>query len=90
MPTVCIQCGLRAMANGERQPIFTEEPDEHLRLHHPDPVATQREREELMKQLNAKYAATGGGDCPGCQRVMSLREKAEQGVCDDCAKGDRR
>lgn len=26
-------------------------------------------------------------DCPGCGRVMSNRERREQGVCDPCAEG---
>lgn len=27
---------------------------------------------------------TNGGECPGCGRVMSVREGTEQGVCNDC------
>lgn len=25
--------------------------------------------------------------CPGCERVMSHREAAEQGMCNDCQEG---
>lgn len=28
-----------------------------------------------------------GGVCQGCQRVMSVREGAEQGMCNDCLGG---
>ena len=27
---------------------------------------------------------SSGGECPGCRRIMSVRERNEQGVCDDC------
>ena len=26
-------------------------------------------------------------ECPYCGRIMSVREKAEQGACDDCTSG---
>ena len=25
-----------------------------------------------------------GGNCPGCNRIMSIREANEQGICNDC------
>lgn len=28
-----------------------------------------------------------GGECPGCGRIMSVREAAEQGECNDCHPG---
>jgi hypothetical protein len=28
-----------------------------------------------------------GGECPGCGRIMSRREAAEQGECNDCHPG---
>jgi ribosomal protein L37AE/L43A len=28
-----------------------------------------------------------GGECPGCSRIMSRREAAEQGECNDCHPG---
>jgi len=28
-----------------------------------------------------------GGECPGCRRIMSKREAAEQGMCNDCQGG---
>lgn len=31
-------------------------------------------------------ASTSGGDCPHCGRLMSLREKSEQGACNDCTR----
>lgn len=30
---------------------------------------------------------TNGGECPGCGRIMSVREGAEQGECNDCHPG---
>lgn len=29
-------------------------------------------------------APTSGGPCPGCGRIMSVRELTEQGACNDC------
>ena len=31
--------------------------------------------------------ASSGGACVGCGRIMSVRERNEQGVCNDCAEG---
>ena len=54
MPTVCIQCAMRAMLNGTPVPAFDESPEEHQAIHHPDPVETLRERRELEAQLSAR------------------------------------
>lgn len=35
----------------------------------------------------AVVRAHNGGECPGCGRVMSVREGAEQGMCNDCLDG---
>lgn len=51
MPTVCIHCAMRAIVAGTPSPVFDEEPDDHARIHHPDLVATQRERVALLEQL---------------------------------------
>jgi hypothetical protein len=51
MPTVCIQCSMRAMLAGEPAPSFDESPEAHLARVHPDPIATARERADLERQL---------------------------------------
>lgn len=30
---------------------------------------------------------SSGGECVGCGRIMSVRERNEQGVCDGCSEG---
>jgi hypothetical protein len=54
MPTICIQCSMRALLNDEVAPIFDETDVEHMRRVHPDPVATRNERRELEQKLAAK------------------------------------
>lgn len=51
MSTLCIQCALKAVVNGEQPQVFDEEPEEHAAKYHPDPVAVQRERVELERKL---------------------------------------
>lgn len=55
MPTICIQCAMRAMANNEPSPTFDETPEEHQRRVHPDLAATQRERQQLERQLAEQF-----------------------------------
>jgi ssDNA-binding Zn-finger/Zn-ribbon topoisomerase 1 len=43
------------------------------------------EAEEQTAATNV--ALRHGGECPGCGRIMSLREAAEQGACNDCNGG---
>jgi hypothetical protein len=54
MPTVCIQCSMRALLNDEPPPWFDETPEQHQRRVHPDLAATQIERRELEKRLAEK------------------------------------
>ena len=54
MPTFCIQCGMKALLEDKEHVCIDEEPDEHARLMHPDPVAAWTERVELEKQLEKK------------------------------------
>jgi len=54
MPTMCIQCAMRAMLNNEPPPMFDETPEEHQRRVHPDLIATQAERSVLERQLDQK------------------------------------
>ena len=54
MPTMCIQCAMRALLKDQPSPVFNEEPAEHRRLFHPDQAATQRERRELELLLAEK------------------------------------
>ena len=54
MPTMCIQCAMRAMLKDEPTPMFDETPEEHQRRAHPDLAATQIERQELVRQLTEK------------------------------------
>jgi hypothetical protein len=42
---------------------------------------------DLPQDPKELLARNNGGPCPGCGRVMSLREKAEQGACNDCYGG---
>ena len=51
MTTMCIQCAMRAMLNGEAPPTFDETPEQHQRRVHPDLAATQVERREMERQL---------------------------------------
>ncbi len=51
MPTMCIQCAMRAMVKGEPAPVFDEEPEEHQRMHHPDLATTQAERRVLEVEM---------------------------------------
>lgn len=52
MPLLCVQCALRALVEGQPTPLFEEDNLTHMRLFHPDPQETEREREELEKQLS--------------------------------------
>lgn len=54
MPTMCVQCAMRAMLEGVTLPVFDESPEEHRARMHPDPVATDVERRELIEQLTKK------------------------------------
>jgi hypothetical protein len=47
MPTVCIQCAMRALVRGDPPPVFDEEPAAHQQRVHPDLRATARERRAL-------------------------------------------
>lgn len=53
--TVCIQCAMEALAAGKSPDqiriasTFDETPTQHMRRVHPDPIATQRRREELYR-----------------------------------------
>lgn len=39
---------------------------------------------------NGEGLVSSGGECVGCHRIMSVRERNEQGVCDGCAEGSDR
>ena len=54
MPTVCIQCAMKALLAGTPVPAFDESPEEHQRIHHPDPVETMMERRELEAKLSER------------------------------------
>lgn len=53
-PTICLQCAMKALLADELPPLFAEEPEEHMRLKHPDPIATARERVDLERRLKEK------------------------------------
>ena len=55
MPTVCIQCSMRALLNDEPLPSFNETPEQHQHRVHHDLIATNNERRELERQLAAKF-----------------------------------
>lgn len=54
MSTLCVQCSMKALVEGKEPAVFNEEPDEHMRRVHPDPVVTQQERKELERKLYEK------------------------------------
>ena len=52
---------------------------------------------EMMRRTLKTYRALSQPDdaddireCPYCGRIMSIREKKEQGACDDCLNGEAR
>jgi uncharacterized short protein YbdD (DUF466 family) len=49
---------MKALLEDKPPPQFNETVEEHMRKHHPDPVATQRERAELEKKLAAKLGGS--------------------------------
>lgn len=52
MAHVCNLCILRSMVrNDPETPTFDESPEEHERLHHPDPAANAQEWDEMMETL---------------------------------------
>lgn len=53
-PTICLQCAMKALLADELPPLFAEDPEEHMLLVHPDPVATQLERRDLERRLKEK------------------------------------
>lgn len=60
MPTtVCIQCAMKAMLLGDPPPAFDEDPEAHRLRVHPDPLATQRERQRLEAQFAARLSSNG-------------------------------
>ena len=54
MPTICLQCSMKALLAGQQPPTFDEEPDVHQKRVHPDLEETLRERRPLELQLAAK------------------------------------
>jgi hypothetical protein len=36
---------------------------------------------------NGEGLVSSGAECVGCGRIMSVRERNDQGVCNDCATG---
>ena len=55
MTLACIQCSLKALAEGRKPETFDETAEEHMKRMHPDPVATTRERVELERQLADRF-----------------------------------
>lgn len=56
---VCIQCSMRELLADRPSPAFDETMEQHLARCHPDLEATQRERQELERQLAKKLKAEG-------------------------------
>lgn len=42
-------------------------------------------RVEDAEKQEQDDSTNDGGECVGCGRIMSVRERNEQGVCNDCA-----
>lgn len=59
MPTVCIQCAMKAMLAGEQGGggVFEETPEAHMKRVHPDPAATHAERKALEAALALRLNA---------------------------------
>ncbi len=56
MPTLCIQCSLKALLAGcVEPPLFAEEPADHIRLHHSDLAQTEADRKRLEKELAVRF-----------------------------------
>jgi hypothetical protein len=55
MPTLCIQCALRAFVEGKPVTVFDETHAEHMTRVHPDPEVTRRERAELERRAQEIY-----------------------------------
>ena len=55
MTLACIQCSLKALAEGRKPETFDETAEEHMKRMHPDPVATHKEREELLTKIAEKH-----------------------------------
>lgn len=51
MPTLCIQCAMRAILEDRQPPVFEETPEEHRARVHPNLEDTRHEREELERRL---------------------------------------
>lgn len=47
MPTLCIECTLRAIIAGTTPPVFNESPQDHMRRAHPDGGAQGTDRAQL-------------------------------------------
>ncbi len=54
MPTMCIQCAMRALLEDKPSPTFDETPEEHQLRVHPDLAATRLERQDLENKLVKK------------------------------------
>lgn len=54
--TICAHCALKAALAGKAAEPFQEGPEEHLARVHPDPVETQRERDELQQRFEERQA----------------------------------
>ena len=60
---LCIQCALKALVEDKPYVGSTEETnEEHMRLHHPDPVATAVERQYLEQQAARKLMEREDGE----------------------------
>lgn len=54
MPTMCIQCAMRALIDQVAPPVFDETPEAHQQRVHPDLAVTLRERAEMERALAAR------------------------------------
>lgn len=53
-------------------------------------METQKPKRPTIEQTRERVPASTKLDprvCPGCGRIMSWREAAEQGACNDCSGG---
>jgi hypothetical protein len=54
LTTRCLHCAMKALVEGRAPEQFNEEPEEHRKRVHSDPVATDRERKLLERRLEQK------------------------------------
>lgn len=82
-PTWCGLCGAK-IAEGERVVLLTRHRKTRCQA-----CATQLHIKALPPVDEPDLELPGQVECPYCGRVMSQREKQQQGACNDCQQGGK-